>query len=132
MWGSYIRYIGAGAVAAAGIISLIKSLPMIVNTFRDAMRDLKGGRQASTLRTDRDIPMNVVLIGVLIAVVIIWLVPAVPVNFVGAMLIAVFGFLFAAVSSRLVGLVGSSNNPVSGMAIATLLVSALVLSLIHI
>ena len=127
MWGSYIRYIGAGAVAAAGIISLIKSLPMIVNTFRDAMRDLKGGRQASTLRTDRDIPMNVVLIGVLIAVVIIWLVPAVPVNFVGAMLIAVFGFLFAAVSSRLVGLVGSSNNPVSGMAIATLLVSALVL-----
>ena len=68
-----------------------------------------------------------VLIGVLIAVVIIWLVPAVPVNFVGAMLIAVFGFLFAAVSSRLVGLVGSSNNPVSGMAIATLLVSALVL-----
>ncbi len=71
--------------------------------------------------------MNVVLIGVLIAVVIIWLVPAVPVNFVGAMLIAVFGFLFAAVSSRLVGLVGSSNNPVSGMAIATLLVSALVL-----
>ena len=83
MWGSYIRYIGAGAVAAAGIISLIKSLPMIVNTFRDAMRDLKGGRQASTLRTDRDIPMNVVLIGVLIAVVIIWLVPAVPVNFVG-------------------------------------------------
>ena len=98
-----------------------------VDTFRDAMRDLKGGRQASTLRTDRDIPMNVVLIGVLIAVVIIWLVPAVPVNFVGAMLIAVFGFLFAAVSSRLVGLVGSSNNPVSGMAIATLLVSALVL-----
>ena len=127
MWGSYIRYIGAGAVAAAGIISLIKSLPMIVNTFRDAMRDLKGGRQVSTLRTDRDIPMNVVLIGVLIAVVIIWLVPAVPVSFVGALLIAVFGFLFAAVSSRLVGLVGSSNNPVSGMAIATLLVSALVL-----
>ena len=66
MWGSYIRYIGAGAVAAAGIISLIKSLPMIVNTFRDAMRDLKGGRQASTLRTDRDIPMNVVLIGCLL------------------------------------------------------------------
>lgn len=91
------------------------------------MRDLKGGRQVSTLRTDRDIPMNVVLIGVLIAVVIIWLVPAVPVSFVGALLIAVFGFLFAAVSSRLVGLVGSSNNPVSGMAIATLLVSALVL-----
>lgn len=127
MWGSYIRYIGAGAVAAAGIISLIKSLPMIAGTFKDAMRDLKGGRQASTLRTDQDLPMNLVLTGVLAMVVVIWLVPAVPVNLVGALLIAVFGFLFAAVSSRLVGLVGSSNNPVSGMAIATLLVSALVL-----
>lgn len=127
MWGSYIRYIGAGAVAAAGIISLIKSIPMIVGTFSDAMMDLKGGREVSTLRTDRDIPMNVVLLGVFAAVIIIWLVPAVPVNFVGALLIAVFGFLFAAVSSRLVGLVGSSNNPVSGMAIATLLVSSLVL-----
>lgn len=127
IWGSYIRYIGAGAVAAAGIISLIKSLPLIFNTFRDAMKDLKGGRQASNLRTDRDLPMNFVMIGVLICVVAIWLVPAVPVNLVGALLIAVFGFLFATVSSRLVGLVGSSNNPVSGMAIATLLVSSLVL-----
>ena len=127
MWGSYIRYIGAGAVAAAGMISLIKSLPMIAATFMDSMKDLKGGRQTSTLRTDQDIPMNIVLLGVLAAVVVIWLVPAVPVTFVGALLIAVFGFLFAAVSSRLVGLVGSSNNPVSGMAIATLLVSALVL-----
>ena len=127
MWGSYIRYIGAGAVAAAGIISLIKSLPLIVRTFRDAMRDLRAGRQASTLRTDQDLPMNVVLLGVLAACVVIWLVPAVPVNLLGALLIAVFGFLFATVSSRLVGLVGSSNNPVSGMAIATLLVSSLVL-----
>ena len=127
MWGSYIRYIGAGAVAAAGMISLIKSLPMIAATFMDSMKDLKGGRQTSTLRTDQDIPMNIVLMGVLAAVVVIWLVPAVPVTFVGALLIAVFGFLFAAVSSRLVGLVGSSNNPVSGMAIATLLVSSLVL-----
>ena len=85
----------------------------------DAMRDLKGGRQASTLRTDQDIPMNIVLMGVLAAVVVIWLVPAVPVTLWGRLLIAVFGFLFAAVSSHgLVGLVGSSNNPVSGMAIA--------------
>lgn len=127
IWGSYIRYIGAGGVAAAGIISLIKSFPLIINTFRDAMKDLKGGRQVSTLRTDQDMPMNIVMIGVLASVVVIWLVPAVPVNLVGALLIAVFGFLFATVSSRLVGLVGSSNNPVSGMAIATLLVSSLVL-----
>lgn len=127
IWGSYIRYIGAGGVAAAGIISLIKSLPLIANTFKDAMKDLRGGRQTSTLRTDQDIPMNIVMIGVLASVVVIWLVPAVPVNLIGALLIAVFGFLFATVSSRLVGLVGSSNNPVSGMAIATLLVSSLVL-----
>lgn len=127
MWGSYIRYIGAGAVAAAGIISLIKSLPLIVNTFKDAMRDLKKGREASSLRTEQDLPMNIVMILVLALVLVIWLVPAVPVNLIGAILIAVFGFLFATVSSRLVGLVGSSNNPVSGMAIATLLVSAVVL-----
>ena len=130
LWGSYIRYIGAGAVAAAGIISLIKSLPLIVNTFRASMKDLRGGRQASSLRTEKDLPMNLVLIGVLAAVVILWLVPSVPVSLPGALLIAVFGFLFATVSSRLVGLVGSSNNPVSGMAIATLLVSALVLKAI--
>lgn len=127
MWGSYIRYIGAGAVAAAGIISLIKSLPLIINTFKDAMRDLKKGREASSLRTEQDLPMNIVMILVLALVLVIWLVPAVPVNLIGAVLIAVFGFLFATVSSRLVGLVGSSNNPVSGMAIATLLVSAVVL-----
>ncbi|MDO4556481.1 MAG: oligopeptide transporter, OPT family [Lachnospiraceae bacterium] len=127
MWGSYIRYIGAGAVAAAGIISLIKSLPLIVNTFKDSMKDLKAGHQASTLRTEQDMPMNIVLILIAALVLIIWLVPSIPVNLVGALLIAVFGFLFATVSSRLVGLVGSSNNPVSGMAIATLLVSAVVL-----
>ena len=117
----------SGRRGGGGIISLIKSLPLIVRTFRDAMRDLRAGRQASTLRTDQDLPMNVVLLGVLAACVVIWLVPAVPVNLLGALLIAVFGFLFATVSSRLVGLVGSSNNPVSGMAIATLLVSSLVL-----
>lgn len=127
IWGNYIRYIGAGSVAMAGIISLIKSLPLIFNTFRDAMKDLKRGRQTSALRTEQDLPMNIVLISILLTVVIIWLVPAIPVSFAGALIITIFGFLFATVSSRLVGLVGSSNNPVSGMAIATLLVSSLTL-----
>ena len=81
----------------------------------------------STLRTDQDMSMKVVLLGSLAVVIAIWLIPSIPVNFVGALLIAIFGFFFATVSSRLVGLVGSSNNPVSGMAIATLLISTLAL-----
>ena len=128
IWDSYIRYIGAGAVACGGIISLIKSLPLIVNTFAKAMKDYSNmDRSNSTLRTDQDMSMKVVLLGSLAVVIAIWLIPSIPVNFVGALLIAIFGFFFATVSSRLVGLVGSSNNPVSGMAIATLLISTLAL-----
>lgn len=128
IWDNYIRYIGAGAVACGGIISLIKSLPLIVDTFAKAMKDYSTTDNShSSLRTDQDISMKVVLFGSLLVVVAIWLIPSVPVNFVGALLIAVFGFFFATVSSRLVGIVGSSNNPVSGMAIATLLISTIVL-----
>ena len=126
LWGSYIRYIGAGAVAAGGIISLIKSLPIIVKTFGKAVRGF-GHTSGTELRTDRDIPMTWLLIGVLAVVLVVWLTPAVPVNLIGAILIVVFGFFFATVSSRMVGLVGSSNNPVSGMAIATLLITTLIL-----
>lgn len=128
IWGSYIRYIGAGAVACGGIISLIKSLPLIVRTFAGAMKGLKGSSAvASESRTDQDIKMPVILGGILVIVVLIALVPAVPVDFIGAIMIVVFGFFFATVSSRMVGLVGSSNNPVSGMAIATLLLATLIL-----
>lgn len=123
IWGSYVRYIGAGAIATGGIISLIKSLPLIVTTFRDSMKSMKGGRNTSTERTAQDIPMNLVLIGIVAMIVIIWLVPAIPVNLLGAAIIVIFGFFFATVSSRMVGLIGSSNNPVSGMAIATLLIA---------
>ena len=126
IWGSYIRYIGAGALAAGGIISLVKSLPLIVKTFGGAMKSI-GGAKAGTLRTDKDINMKVVLIVIAVLALLIWLVPAIPVNPIGAVLIVVFGFFFATVSSRMVGLVGSSNNPVSGMAIATLLISTLIL-----
>lgn len=129
IWSSYIRYIGAGAVAAGGIISLIKSLPLIASTFRDAIKGMKGGSRAGDLRTQKDIDMRAVIGGVLLIVVAIWLLPAIPVSPVGALLIVIFGFFFATVSSRMVGLVGSSNNPVSGMAIATLLFSTLIIKM---
>ncbi|MCI5529413.1 MAG: oligopeptide transporter, OPT family [Blautia sp.] len=123
IWSTYVKYIGAGAIATGGIISLIKSMPLIVNTFRDSIKSMKGGKNTSTARTAQDLPMNLILVGIAAMVIIIWLVPAIPVNFLGALLIVVFGFFFATVSSRMVGLVGSSNNPVSGMAIATLLIA---------
>jgi putative OPT family oligopeptide transporter len=128
IWSSYIRYIGAGAVAAGGIISLIKSLPLIVRTFADAIKGMKGAENSnSTVRTEADLDMRVIGIGVLIMIIAIWLLPEIPVSPLGAVLIALFGFFFATVSSRMVGIVGSSNNPVSGMAIATLLFSTLCL-----
>ncbi len=127
IWSSYIRYIGAGALAAGGIISLIKSLPLIIRTFTGAMKSMSGAGGANNLRTEKDMSMKVVIVSILILTLLIWLVPAIPVNPIGAVIIVVFGFFFAAVSSRMVGLVGSSNNPVSGMAIATLLIATLIL-----
>ena len=129
IWSSYIRYIGAGAVATGGIISLIKSLPTIVTTFRDSMRDLKGGAVASNKRTDQDLSMKVVIPMVVVCILAIWLFPDIPVSLLGAILIVIFGFFFATVSSRMVGLVGSSNSPASGMAIATLLISTFLLKI---
>lgn len=128
IWSSYVRYIGAGALAAGGIISLVKSLPLIVRTFVGAIKGVKGsGVSAGNLRTEQDINIKIVLIAILILTLAVWLVPAIPVSLIGAVIVVIFGFFFATVSSRMVGLVGSSNNPVSGMAIATLLVSTLIL-----
>ena len=126
IWGSYIRYIGAGAVAAGGIISLIKTFPVILRTFTKAVRGI-GVQRQDALRTSRELPMGAVLAGVLLIAVVIWLLPSVPVRLFGAMLVIIFGFFFATVSSRMVVLVGSSNNPVSGMAIATLLIATALL-----
>ena len=123
IWSTYVKYIGAGAIATGGIISLIKSLPLIVTTFRDSMKSMKGSKSTSTARTAQDLPMQFILLGVFAMVFIIWIVPAIPVTLLGAFIIVIFGFFFATVSSRMVGLVGSSNNPVSGMAIATLLIA---------
>ena len=129
IWGSYIRYIGAGALAAGGIISLIKSLPLIVRTFRDALKSMKVSGTTGTERTAQDISMKVVLLAIAVCTILVWLVPAIPVTLLGAIIVVIFGFFFATVSSRMVGLVGSSNNPVSGMAIATLLIATVILKL---
>lgn len=126
IWSNYIRYIGAGAVAAGGIMSLIKNLPLIIKTFRQALSRY-GSKAVDNSRLGKDIPMNLTILGVGIMAIAMWLIPAVPVNLMGAIIIVVFGFFFATVSSRMVGIVGSSNNPVSGMAIATLLITTMIL-----
>lgn len=128
LWGNYIKYIGAGAVAAGGFISLIKTFPLIIRTFKQAMASMsKKHANKDALRTERDLPMPVLLAIVVVIIIAIWLVPAFPVNPLGALIVVVFGFFFASVSSRMVGLIGSSNNPVSGMAIATLIIATLAL-----
>ena len=127
LWGTYVKYIGAGAVATGGIISLIKSFPLIVRTFRQAMKGMKSAGKASSLRTEQDIPMPVLIVAMVVIAVAIWLLPAFPVNLLGALIVVVFGFFFATVSSRMVGLIGSSNNPVSGMAIATIIITTILL-----
>lgn len=129
IWGKYIRYIGAGALAGGGIISLIKSLPLIARTFKDALKGMKGAGNTSNERTTQDINMKVIILCIALCTLAIWLVPAIPISLIGAVIIVIFGFFFATVSSRMVGLVGSSNNPVSGMAIATLLFATIILKL---
>lgn len=130
LWSNYIRYIGAGAVATGGIISLIKSLPMIVKSFKDSIRDLKDRDSSQSKdRLDTDISMKASIILVIVAIVLMFMMPSSPLNLFGALIIVVFGFFFATVSSRMVGIIGSSNNPVSGMSIATLLIATLLLRL---
>lgn len=129
IWSTYIRYIGAGALAAGGIISLIKSLPLIMHTFKEAVKGIKSGRRESDKRTEQNISMKTVLMMIIILTILIWLIPSIPVSFVGAVIVVVFGFFFGTVSARMVGIVGSSNNPVSGMSIATLLIATFILKM---
>ena len=121
VWSGCVRYVGAGAIAAGGVISVAKSVPLFVRTFRTAA----GALRASP--SDRDMPLKAVFSGVAAVIVLLWAIPAAPVGVGGAVLIAVFGFFFAAVSARMVGFVGSSNNPVSGMTIVTLVAASLAL-----
>lgn len=127
IWSNYIRYIGAGALAAGGIISLIKSLPLIIQTFAGAMKSMTGAKGSANERTSQDLSLKLVIGAIVVLTLLVWLIPAIPVSLIGAVIIVIFGFFFATVSSRMVGLVGSSNNPVSGMAIATLLIATLIL-----
>ncbi|HEY7157547.1 MAG TPA: oligopeptide transporter, OPT family [Gemmataceae bacterium] len=131
---NYLRYIGAGAVAAGGIISMLRALPLIIGSIVSGLRDLRTSRAAgveAVARTERDLSMNVVLFGSVGLVVVMMLVPALGLGFgfqglLGALMILLFGFLFVTVSSRLTGEVGSSSNPISGMTIATLLMTCLI------
>jgi putative OPT family oligopeptide transporter len=123
IWDNYIRYVGAGAVAFGGIFSLIKNLPLIWSTFKRALGGFSTKEEGNAKRTDQDMSMKVVLIGVVVIVIFMMTTNFIPVGFVGALIVAIFGFFFATVSARLVGLVGSSSNPVSGMTIATLLIT---------
>jgi putative OPT family oligopeptide transporter len=124
---AYVLYIGAGAVAAGGIISLLRSLHIIGHGLREGLRDVGGARGvASTRRTERDLPMKLVFAGIAALVIAIVLARPLHMNLLGAVLIVALGFLFVTVSSRLTGEIGSSSNPISGMTVATLLITCLV------
>jgi putative OPT family oligopeptide transporter len=128
IYNAYILYIGAGAVAAGDIISLCRSLPTIWHGLKEGLKDLRGGQAAAGAlpRTDQDLSMKFVIAGIIGLVVVIMIARTLHMNFLGALLIILFGFLFVTVSSRLTGEIGSSSNPISGMTVATLLLTCLV------
>src|SRR6266545_2578962 len=127
LWSAYIRYIGAGAVLAAGLITLGRTLPTIVASAREGLKDFGAGAGGAVLRTERDIPTMFVLGGSLVLAVFLAVAPKMPTqgNFLAAVLVIIFGFLFVTVSSRITGLIGTSSNPISGMTIATLILTCL-------
>ncbi len=129
--GAYILYIGAGAVAAGGIVSLARSLPTIWHGLKEGLRDVGASRgKVDPHRTEHDLSMKVVGIGIVALIAAIMLAPQLHMNLLGALLIIVFGFLFVTVSSRLTGEIGSSSNPISGMTVATLLFTCLIFLLV--
>ena len=127
LWSAYIRYTGAGAVLAAGLITLARTIPTIVASFRESVKDFgaSGSGTAARLRTERDLPLSVVLIGSLVLAAFLVIAPGAPTqgNVLAAVLMILFGFFFVTVSSRITGLIGSSSNPISGMTIATLILT---------
>jgi len=129
---AYVRQIGAGAVAAGGFITLLRTMPTIVSSFKESLASLRaGGSGGGTARTDRDLPITVVLVGSAVLVLIMALLPFVPGSgpfskLLLGLLVVVFGFFFVTVASRIVGLIGTSSNPVSGMTIATLMATCLI------
>ncbi|WCK55718.1 oligopeptide transporter, OPT family [Aneurinibacillus sp. Ricciae_BoGa-3] len=133
IWSNYLRYIGAGAVAFGGIVSLIKSLPTIASSFSIALKGFTGGRSTHTapnnLRTNQDMPMPTIIVLAIILIALLAFFPKIQIGIPGALLVMLFGFFFVTVSSRIVGIVGSSSNPVSGMTIAALILITLILKL---
>ena len=127
---AYILYIGAGAVAAGGIVSMAKAMPTIWHSLKDSFKGFGGGAASGTKRTEQDIPMKWVLVGSLAIIAVIMLAAPLNMNLLGAIMILVFGFLFATVSSQLTGQIGSSSNPISGMTVATLLFTCLIFLLV--
>jgi putative OPT family oligopeptide transporter len=128
LWSAYIRYIGAGAVLAAGLITLARTIPTIIASAREGFKDFGAGASGrSQTRTERDIPVIVVLGGSLLLALFLALTPGLPTqgNFLAAILVVIFGFFFVTVSSRITGLIGTSSNPISGMTIATLILTCL-------
>jgi putative OPT family oligopeptide transporter len=128
IWSAYIRYIGAGAVLAAGLITLSRTLPTIISSAREGLKGFGGGKSGTQLRTERDIPMNIVLFGSLALALFLVVMPGLPTqgNILVSVLVILFGFFFATVSSRITGLIGSSSNPISGMTIATLIITCVI------
>ena len=128
----YIKYLGVGAVALGGFVSLVKSLPVIFHSFAVGTRQMFGTKTAEEIersgwRTEQDLPMKTVIIGSLLVILLIWLYPGTELHLLGAALVVLFGFFFVVVAARIVGIVGSSSSPVSGMTIATLLVTSVIL-----
>jgi len=126
LWSAYIRYTGAGAVLASGLITLARTIPTIVTSFRDSVKDFGSASGASArVRTERDVPLAVILVGSLLLAVFLVIAPGAPTqgNVLAAVLVVIFGFFFVTVSSRITGLVGNSSNPISGMTIATLILT---------
>ncbi len=125
LWSAYIRYTGAGSVLASGIITLVRTIPTIFSSFRDSMKDFGAGRGAAAVRTERDLPLSIVIGGSVLLAIFLAVMPGMPTqgNFLVSLLVIVFGFFFVTVSSRITGLIGSSSNPISGMTIATLILT---------
>ena len=129
IWSNYIRYIGAGAVTFGGVVTLVRSFPTIINAFKDSFNDLRKNKDDinnKKNRIEKDIPLMYVLLGSVLLVILMVIIPSIPTNLLSSIMIIIFGFFFVTVSSRIVGLIGSSSNPISGMTIATLMATALI------
>lgn len=124
---AYIRYIGAGTVAAGGVISIVKALPTIIKSFKSAMSSF--GVKAGITRTEKDVPMTYVLAGAILSFILAWILPVIHVGVFGSIMVIICSFFFSVVSARLAGVIGNTNNPVSGMTITSLLTITAVLKL---